>query len=161
MSKNNKLESLFNENDFKPYDADNFEETKIRRWNSGQEILQIPIKLLCDFPKNPFPLYTGERKEDMVESIKKYGIIQPLILRENEKKLEILSGHNRKYCALLAKMLSVPAIIKHDITDEDAYRYVIESNLMQRSFSELKYSEKQQFWRMNTPNYFHKAKEMI
>lgn len=142
MNKNTKLDSLFDKSGLPSYEQNQAQETKFTLWITGQEIQQIPIKLLCDFPDTPFPLYTGERKADMVDSIKKYGIIQPLILREKGEKLEILSGHNRKYCALLAKLVSVPAIVKHDMTDEDAYQYVLESNLIQRSFSELKHSEK-------------------
>ena len=49
-------------------------------------------------------------------------------------KYEILSGHNRVYAAGQAGITSVPAVVKTDLSDEEAEVYVIETNLLQRSF---------------------------
>ena len=54
----------------------------------------------------------------------------------------MLSGHNRQNAAKIAGLKKIPAIIKYDLPDTDAYVYVIETNLMQRSFSDLEISEK-------------------
>lgn len=52
---------------------------------------------------------------------------------------EMLSGHNRWNAAKLAGLKKIPAIVKEDLSEEEAYVYVIETNLMQRSFSDLAY----------------------
>ena len=49
---------------------------------------------------------------------------------------------NRQNAAKIAGLKKIPAIIKYDLPDTDAYVYVIETNLMQRSFSDLEISEK-------------------
>ena len=54
----------------------------------------------------------------------------------------MLAGHNRTNAAKIAGLTAVPAIVKTDLSDEDAYVYVIETNLLQRSFAELLPSEK-------------------
>lgn len=54
----------------------------------------------------------------------------------------MLSGHNRMNAAKFAGLNVVPAIVKTDLSEEEAYVYVIETNLMQRSFSDLLISEK-------------------
>ena len=54
----------------------------------------------------------------------------------------MLAGHNRTNAAKIAGLSEVPAIVKTDLSDEDAYVYVIETNLLQRSFAELLPSEK-------------------
>jgi ParB family chromosome partitioning protein len=54
----------------------------------------------------------------------------------------ILAGHNRKACGIDAGLNRGPAIIKHNLTDDEAWMYVIETNLMQRSFSDMLPSEK-------------------
>ena len=54
----------------------------------------------------------------------------------------MLAGHNRTNAAKIAGLTEVPAIVKTDLSDEDAYVYVIETNLLQRSFAELLPSEK-------------------
>lgn len=65
-----------------------------------------------------------------------------MIVRKLDKGYEMLSGHNRANAAKLAGLTAVPAIVKVDLSDEEAYVYVIETNLMQRSFVELMPSEK-------------------
>lgn len=54
----------------------------------------------------------------------------------------MLAGHNRINAAKIAGLAEVPAIVKTDLSDEDACVYVIEANLLQRSFVELLPSEK-------------------
>ena len=54
----------------------------------------------------------------------------------------MLSGHNRQNAAKIAGLAEIPAIVKEGISDEEAYIYVIETNLMQRSFADLLPSEK-------------------
>jgi len=106
-------------------------------------LVMMPFKQMGDFPGHPFRLYEGERRADMIESIRIRGILQPLLVRElTDGHFHILSGHNRKYCGIEAGLESAPAIIKRDLSDEDAWVYVIETNLMQRSFADMLPSEK-------------------
>lgn len=54
----------------------------------------------------------------------------------------MLSRHNRANAAILAGLTEIPAIVKVGLSENEAYVYVIETNLMQRSFAELMPSEK-------------------
>lgn len=110
--------------------------------NEIGSVEEIDIDLLKPFHDHPFKLYEGERLNDMVESIKTYGIMTPVIVRKMKKDYEILAGHNRTNAARLAGLSKVPCIVKDKLTDEEAYVYVIETNLMQRSFGDLATSEK-------------------
>lgn len=107
------------------------------------DIQDIEIDLLEAYHDHPFTLYTGKRLNDMVESVKENGILNPIIvLRKEDGAYEILSGHNRVNAARIAKIKSIPCIIKENLSEEEAYTYVIETNLMQRSFSDLLPTEK-------------------
>ena len=105
-------------------------------------VVYIPIEQLTPFRGHPFRLYEGERLDDMVSSIKANGVLVPVIVRKVDDILEILSGHNRVEASKLADKSEVPAIVFEDISDEDAMVYVIETNLIQRSFSDMCHSEK-------------------
>ena len=108
-----------------------------------KDIQNIEINLLENYHDYPFSLYTGKRLDDMVESIKENGILNPVIVMKKEiGGYEILSGHNRVNAAKLANLKTVPCIIKENLTQEQVYTYVIETNLMQRSFSDLLPTEK-------------------
>ncbi|WP_099205538.1 ParB/RepB/Spo0J family partition protein [Scatolibacter rhodanostii] len=104
--------------------------------------IEMPINQLQPFPDHKFKLYTGERLNDMVESIKEFGVLMPIILWQEDNDYFILSGHNRVNAAKLAGLKSVPVIIKENITYEEAVLIVTETNLRQRSFSDLSESEK-------------------
>lgn len=103
----------------------------------------LKISLLIPFENHPFKLYDGERLSDMVESIKELGVILPVIVRpKGNETYEILSGHNRVNAAELAGLIEVPVIIKENLTDDEALLIVTETNLIQRSFTDLLHSER-------------------
>ena len=107
------------------------------------DIQNIELNLLENYHDHPFTLYTGKRLEDMVDSIRENGILNPIIvLKKEDGAYEILSGHNRVNAARLADLKTVQCIVKEHLSEEEAYTYVIETNLMQRSFSDLLPTEK-------------------
>ena len=105
-------------------------------------IVSIPVEEIHPFHDHPFRLYEGDRLEDMVQSIREYGVLNPVIVRKAARGYEMLAGHNRTNAAKIAGLTEVPAIVKTDLSDEDACVYVIETNMLQRSFAELLPSEK-------------------
>ena len=54
----------------------------------------------------------------------------------------MLAGHNRQNAARIAGLKEIPAIVKEDLTDEEAWVYVLETNVIQRSFSDLTVTER-------------------
>ncbi len=107
------------------------------------QVAEILIDNIVEFSDHPFHLYEGKRLDDMVKSIKNNGILTPVILRViRPGHYEMLAGHNRMNAARLAGLEKIPAFIKEDLSDDEAYIYVIETNMMQRSFSDLYPSEK-------------------
>jgi len=105
-------------------------------------IEMLPIDSIRPFRKHPFRLYEGERLDDMVESIREHGILSPLIVWKNSGRYEMLAGHNRQSAGRIAGLTEVPVIVKSDLTEKEAYVYVIETNVIQRGFAELLPSEK-------------------
>ena len=106
-------------------------------------IMTAPLDSLIPYHNHKFSLYEGERLDDMVQSIKANGILNPVIVRPASEigKYEILAGHNRCNAAKLAGLTVVPCIVKDGLTDDEAEIYVIETNAMQRGFNDLSISE--------------------
>ncbi len=111
-----------------------------------KRLVYLEFKTIRDFRGHAFHLYTGERLNDMVESIRQNGILAPLIIRrisdDPDFEYEMLSGHNRKNAGILAGLEGALCIVKEGITDDEALMYVVETNLMQRSFSDMLPSER-------------------
>ncbi|WP_455527837.1 ParB N-terminal domain-containing protein [Huintestinicola sp.] len=113
-------------------------------FNFGSEnnIEELSIDRLMPYRNHRFSLYKGDRLEDMVQSISKNGVITPIIVRPlGGGRYEILAGHNRVNAAKLAGKNSVPAIVKTGLSDAEAEMYVVETNLIQRGFNDLKITE--------------------
>ena len=104
-------------------------------------VQQIPCDILHPYHNHKFELYTGERLEDMVESIRENGVLSPIIVQPDGDGYEILIGHNRWNASKLAGLPTVPAIVKTGLSEDEMEMYAIESNVIQRSFTDLKISE--------------------
>ena len=123
------------------------------------EVKNISVKNLIEYADKkfsrlsgrdqPFLAYTDEALEELVQSISLNGIINPLIVRPGSNgKYIILSGRNRYRAAKKLGLRSVPAIVKENISDDEAAQILLDSNLKQRQ--NLKYSEKAYAYRMET-----------
>lgn len=109
-------------------------------------IVTLPPQAIRSFRGHPFRLYEGDRLSVLVESISEYGVLTPVIIRKIERdedgfEYEMLAGHNRQNAVAIVNR-ELPCIVKENLSDEDAWIYVIETNVLQRSFSEMLPSEK-------------------
>ena len=106
-------------------------------------VMSATIESLVPYRDHKFKLYEGERLDDMVQSIKTNGVLNPIIVQplEESGKYEILAGHNRCNAAKIAGLTVIPCIVKNGLTDDEAEVYVIETNLMQRSYNDMSVSE--------------------
>ncbi len=110
-----------------------------------KSINEIEIEKLTTFHDHSklFKLYEGKRLDDLVNDIKDVGVLVPVLVQPLENgKYEILAGHNRVNAARTVGLSKVPCRVVEGLSEEEAVSYVIRTNLFQRSFSELSYSEK-------------------
>ena len=103
---------------------------------SAQENIKATLiddSKLEDYPNQPFKLYDDDKKKEMIESIRNFGIMQPLIVRPiDNEKYQILAGHNRRRCAKELGITKYPCIIKENLSDDEAKIYLIDTNLCTR-----------------------------
>jgi len=109
----------------------------------GNGKLEMEFSRMKGFPNHQFQLYKGKKFDEMVESIKHCGILMPIILWRKENGVYvILSGHNRVEAAKSVGLKKGPVVIEENLTEEDAMLYVIETNRVQRGFSELSHHDR-------------------
>lgn len=85
---------------------------------------------LHPFKNHPFRVMEDEQMQELAESIRMYGIKEPILVRpdkEKEGEYEIISGHRRNYAAGLAGLNEVPAKVE-DLNDDDAAVLMVDSN---------------------------------
>ena len=105
---------------------------------------EVEISKIHGFKNHPFKVIDDEKMNDLVESIRRNGVLTPVILREDGRDYEMISGHRRLHAAKLAGLTSVPAFIR-DMTDDEAVIYMVDSNIQRE---ELLPSEKAFAYRM-------------
>lgn len=94
-----------------------------------EKVVEIEIERLHDFKNHPFKVQADSQMKELRDSISKYGILNPLIVRPRpEGFYEIISGHRRKYAAMELKYTKVPVIIRY-MLDEEAIISMVDSNL--------------------------------
>ena len=125
-------EHVVDEVDYVIEDEDNQEVAKHEKEENITATL-IEDSKLEDYPNQPFKLYDKEKRNEMIESIRINGIMQPLIVRPIDNgKYQILAGHNRRSCARELGITKYPCIIKKNLTDDEAKIYLIDTNLCTR-----------------------------
>lgn len=93
------------------------EKLKIEEENLEQ-VVMIKLKDITPSPYNPRKSFDDESIESLAESIKLYGIIQPLVLVKNNDKYDIVAGERRYRAAKSINIKEVPAIVKY-LTNKD------------------------------------------
>ena len=94
-----------------------------------EKVRVIPIQFFDDFPDNPFNIKMDQEMDALVESIKEYGILTPLLARKTEQeRYEIISGRRRKVAAKKAGLTELPVILR-DMTRDEAIIAMVDSNL--------------------------------
>lgn len=91
--------------------------------SGGERIYNLPIEKLENFPENlhHFHPAEGQRLEDLKESIRENGILNPLLCRQvSEDRYQIIAGHNRRTAAAALGWETVPCILKSFVTDDEA-----------------------------------------
>jgi len=110
------------------------------------EIVDIDLQKLVPFKFHSSQTYGGERLGQLMASIEKSGLINPIIVRPisdgKSVKYEIICGHNRTKAVRKLGHETISAVVREDLSDDDAIGLYYDSNLNQQSFADWNYSQK-------------------
>ena len=110
-----------------------------------ESAMEIEINRIHAFKDHPFKVLDDEKMADLVESVKTYGVLTPVLLRsDGEKGYERSSGHRRMHAAVIAGLATIPAIVR-ELSDDDAVIAMVDANIQRE---ELLPSEKAFAYRM-------------
>lgn len=88
---------------------------------------EVDISLIHGFKNHPFKVVDDDKMKELVESIRRNGVLSPVILRPAENNTyEMISGHRRMHAAKQAGLSSVPAFIR-DMTDDESTIFMVDS----------------------------------
>ena len=130
------LEELFNIEDIN-YDK---VEEKIMETVELDEVKQLKISDIRVNPYQPRKIFDEQALQELAESIKEHGVIQPIIVKKSIKGYEIVAGERRYRASQLAGKETIPAIIR-DFTDEQMMEIAVLENLQRENLNPIEEAE--------------------
>ena len=130
---------------------DLFETDQSREEAALSKIRDIPLAEIDEFPDHPFKVLMDEDMEQLVDSIKRSGVMTPATVRLKEDgRYELISGHRRKKACELAGLETLKCEVK-ELTRDEAIIVMVESNLQRSAIlpSEKAFAYKMRLEAMN------------
>ena len=104
--------------------------------NLEKEIFEIPLTDIMPNRFQPREIFDDEALQELAQSIKTHGVIQPIIVRKIGDKFEIIAGERRYRASQLAGKTTIPALIR-DIDNKEAAKVALLENLQRRDLSPI------------------------
>ena len=117
-------------------------------------ISKLPPDKLTSFKKHPYQVREDAAMDELVESVRTYGILSPLLARPKGEGYELVSGHRRRLAAQKLGLPTVPVLVR-EMTDDEAVILMVDSNLQREN---LLPSEKAFAYRMKLEAMKHQGK---
>ena len=112
---------------------DLFSTDESRAESQLEKVVTLNPAEISDFPNHPFKVKQDEAMAEMVESVRKYGVLVPALVRPKaDGGYEMVAGHRRKFAAALAELSEIPCIVR-DLTDDEATIIMVDSNLQRET----------------------------
>ncbi len=102
----------------------------------GEEILQLDPGLITTSPFQPRSALDDDDIDDLAESLRKTGVLQPILVRGSGDKYELIAGERRWRAAIKAGLEKVPVIVKN-VSDEQAMVMALVENLQRKDLNAI------------------------
>lgn len=102
----------------------------------SDEVKQIPVQDILPSPYQPRTVFDEERIDELLQTIKTHGVIQPIVVRVREGKFEIIAGERRWRAVKKLGLETVPAIIR-EFNDAQAASIALIENLQREGLTAI------------------------
>ena len=117
-------------------------------------VSQLPPDKLSPFAKHPYQVREDAAMDELIESVRVYGVLSPLLARPKGEGYELVSGHRRRLAAQKLGLPTVPVLVR-EMTDDEAVILMVDSNLQREN---LLPSEKAFAYKMKLEAMKHQGK---
>ncbi len=104
--------------------------------NSGDEVRQIPVGEIVGSPYQPRTIFDDEKIDELCQTIRTHGVIQPIVVRYRNEKYEIIAGERRWRAVKKLGLESIPAILR-DFNDSQAASIALIENLQREGLTSI------------------------
>ena len=126
------LEQLFSN---ERIDFNNLEENIIKE-TSSKDIVEINLDEIRSNPYQPRKVFDNDALNELADSIKEHGVVQPIIVKKSIKGYELVAGERRTKAAKIAGLSTIPAIIR-DFNDEEMMEIALIENIQRENLNPI------------------------
>ncbi|MEN8905286.1 MAG: ParB/RepB/Spo0J family partition protein [Clostridiales bacterium] len=116
--------------------ADDIESNKIIEEIKSGSVQEIKINDITNNTNQPRERFDDERIEELADSIKKHGILQPIIIKKHTDGYKIVAGERRWRAAKKAGLTEIPSIIK-DLSNRDVMEIALIENIQREDLNQI------------------------
>ena len=109
--------------------------------DEGNLIQNLPINRIIPSKTQPRKFFDDDSLKELAESIKRVGILNPIIVKSENGKFKIISGERRFRAAQIAGLTEVPVIIKEKINEKISYEISIIENIHREDLNPIEEAE--------------------
>lgn len=126
------LEELFSS---EVLDFDTFE-SNIMETAEENDIKEIPVSEIRPNPYQPRKTFNDEALNELAESIKNYGVFQPIIVKKGLRRYDLIAGERRLRASKIAGLTKIPAIVK-EFTDDEMREISLLENIQRENLTAI------------------------
>ncbi|MFZ1700058.1 MAG: ParB/RepB/Spo0J family partition protein [Pyrinomonadaceae bacterium] len=112
------------------------EETSTTEIYEAGASLEIDIDLISPNPQQPRTRFAEDDLEDLTQSIRANGVVQPIVVRQRGKRYEIVAGERRWRASQRAELRRIPAVVK-DVSDEKMLELALVENIQRQELNPI------------------------
>ena len=130
------LEQLFNSEPLNFDTLNNYEKEIVEVASNNGGIFELDINEIRSNPHQPREFFDEEALNELAESIKEHGLLEPIIVKKSIKGYDLVAGERRTKAAKIAGLEKIPAIIK-DFTDQQMMEIALIENIQREDLSPI------------------------
>ena len=130
------LEQLFNSEQI---NFDTLEQEIVENAHEN-DIREIPIDEIRSNPYQPRKYFDGEKLQELANSIKIHGVVEPIIVKKSIHGYELVAGERRTKASKIAGKVTIPAIVK-EFSDQEMMDIAILENIQREDLSAIELAE--------------------
>lgn len=110
----------------------------------GDEILHVPLEQIKPSPFQPREDFDQQSMEELIQSIREKGVIQPVLVRRRGDNYELIAGERRLRAANILHLKEMPIIVK-DVEDQDSLEIALIENIQRQALNPIEQAHAYQY----------------
>jgi len=110
----------------------------------GSRVLVLNVNQIRPNPFQPRETFSPEEMEELVGSVREKGVIQPVLVRQQQDGYELIAGERRLRAARMLNMQEIPAIVK-DVDDKDSLELALIENIQRQNLNSIEEARAYQY----------------